>query len=82
MSAHFLFAPGKFVEDVPYDPELYFHGEEISLALRAFTHGYDLFHPSQHILWHFYSRAEHAKHWSDHQRGSSDQRASARHGWM
>ena len=52
LSAHCLFAPGSFVEDVPYDPELYFIGEEITLAVMAFTHGYDLFHPSRHILWH------------------------------
>jgi hypothetical protein len=66
LSAHFLFAPGSFVLDVPYDPELYFIGEEITLAVRAFTHGYDLFHPSQHIVWHEYTRAGRAKHWDDH----------------
>jgi hypothetical protein len=66
VSAHFLFAPGSFVEDVPYDPELYFHGEEITLAVRAFTHGYDLFHPGEHILWHEYTRAGRSKHWEDH----------------
>jgi len=41
----------------PYDPGLYFHGEELSLAVRDFTHGYDLFHPTRDILWHSYSRA-------------------------
>ncbi len=66
LSAHFLFAPGSFVRDVPYDPELYFIGEEITLAVRAFTHGYDLFHPARHILWHEYSRLGRAKHWDDH----------------
>jgi hypothetical protein len=66
LSAHFLFAPGSFVPDVPYDPELYFLGEEITLAVRAFTHGYDLFHPARHILWHEYTRAGRAKHWDDH----------------
>jgi len=68
VSAHFLFAPGSFVEEVPYDPELYFHGEEISLALRAFTHGYELFHPPEHVLWHEYTRAYRQKHWDDHVR--------------
>ncbi len=66
ISAHFLFAPGSFVLDVPYDPELYFIGEEITLAVRAFTHGYDLFHPARHILWHEYTRANRIKHWDDH----------------
>ena len=43
--AHFLFAPGSYVNDVPCDPDLYYSCAEITLAIRAFTHGYDLFHP-------------------------------------
>ncbi|MFI4976297.1 MAG: PqqD family peptide modification chaperone [Caulobacterales bacterium] len=66
VSAHFLLAPGRFVEEVPYDPELYFIGEEITLTVRAFTHGYDLFHPSEIIVWHEYTRAGRNKHWDDH----------------
>jgi len=68
LSAHFLFAPGSFVRDVPYDPALYFIGEEITLAVRAFTCGYDLFHPGEIILWHEYTRDYRPhKHWTDHQ---------------
>jgi hypothetical protein len=66
LSAHLLFAPGRFVADVPYDPDLYFIGEEISLAIRAFTHGYDLFHPGRHVAWHEYTRKHRSKHWDDH----------------
>jgi hypothetical protein len=66
LSAHLLFAPGRFVGDVPYDPELYFYGEEITLAIRAFTHGYDLLHPSRHILWHEDPRRLTPLHWDDH----------------
>lgn len=66
LSAHFLFAPGRFVEEVPYDPELYFIGEEITLAVRAYTHGYDLFHPPEIIVWHEYTRSYRTKHWDDH----------------
>jgi hypothetical protein len=66
LSAHLLFAEGSFVEDVPYDPELYFYGEEITLAARAFTHGYDLFHPGVHILWHQEPRRVSPLHWDDH----------------
>ena len=57
LAAGFLFAPGSFVEEVPYDPELYFIGEEITMTLRAFTSGYDLFHPCNRIVWHDYVRA-------------------------
>jgi hypothetical protein len=67
LSAHFLFAPGSFVREVPYDPELYFIGEEITLAVRAFTSGYDLFHPTETIVWHEYTRDYRPhKHWGDH----------------
>lgn len=66
VSAGFLFAAGTFVREVPYDPELYFLGEEAAMTLRAFTSGYDLFHPSETIVWHDYVRKEGIKHWDDH----------------
>ncbi len=69
LAAGFLFAPGKFVQEVPYDPELYFMGEESAMTVRAFTHGYDLFHPAQTIVWHDYIRADAPKHWGDHSAG-------------
>jgi hypothetical protein len=45
LAGGFLFAPGAFVKEIPYDPAFYFHGEEQGVALRALTHGWDLFHP-------------------------------------
>ena len=66
LSAGFLFAQGNFVEEVGYDPELYFLGEEAALTLRAFTSGYDLFHPYETIVWHDYGRPNASKHWGDH----------------
>jgi Glycosyltransferase (GlcNAc) len=66
LSAGFLFAQGRFVEEVGYDPELYFLGEEAAMTLRAFTSGYDLFHPHETIVWHDYGRPTAAKHWGDH----------------
>ncbi|MES2442404.1 MAG: GlcNAc-transferase family protein [Pseudomonadota bacterium] len=66
LSAHLLFAPGSFVAEVAYDPELYFYGEEITLAARAFSHGYDLFHPGAHVLWHQEPRRVTPLHWEDH----------------
>jgi Glycosyltransferase (GlcNAc) len=66
LSAGFLFTRGKFVEEVGYDPELYFLGEEAALTLRAFTNGYDLFHPCETIVSHDYVRADATKHWDDH----------------
>jgi hypothetical protein len=71
LSAHFLFAPGSFVREVPYNPRLYFHGEEITLAIRAYSWGYDLFHPHKPLLWHEYTRKHRRKHWDDHLGGAS-----------
>lgn len=67
-SAHFAFSIGDFAKEVQHDPNMYFHGEEISIAVRAFTHGYDLFHPHKIICWHEYTRKGRTKHWDDHNR--------------
>ena len=64
-SAHFAFSLGSFVTEVPHDPEYYFHGEEISIAVRAYTHGYDLFHPHKIIAYHEYTRKGRTKQWDD-----------------
>ena len=66
LAGGFLFAPGHFVVDVPYDPSLYFLGEESSMSVRAFTSGYDLFHPAETIVWHDYERHDAIRHWQDH----------------
>lgn len=65
-SAHFAFTLGLFAKEVQHDPKYYFHGEEISIAVRSFTHGYDLFHPHVVVLWHYYTRRGLKKHWDDH----------------
>lgn len=64
-SAHFCFTLGQFCLEVPHDPEYYFHGEEISIAARAYTNGYDLFHPHKVVAWHEYTRRGRAKQWDD-----------------
>ena len=64
-SAHFAFTLGIFAEEVQHDPQFYFHGEEITIAVRAFTHGYDLFHPNKVIAWHEYTREGRTKQWDD-----------------
>lgn len=66
VAAGFLFTLGQFVDEIPYDPFLYFHGEEQSLAIRAFTRGWTIFHPrhSDIPLMHLYKQAgeEHRSH--------------------
>lgn len=65
-SAHFAFTTGQFIAEVPHDPQLYFHGEEHSISVRAFTWGYDLFHPHQVIMWHHYIRKGAKRQWDDY----------------
>lgn len=67
-SAHFAFSIGDFVLEVPHDPEIYFHGEEPSIGIRAFTHGYDLYHPHRTVVWHYFGRPVsegNRRHWDD-----------------
>ena len=64
-SAHFCFTLGSFAKEVQHNPEFYFHGEEISITVRAFTSGYDLFHPHRVVIWHEYTREGRTKQWDD-----------------
>ena len=64
-SAHYCFTLGQFAKEVQHDPEYYFHGEEISIAARAYTWGYDLFHPHKVLIWHEYTRKGRTKQWDD-----------------
>lgn len=76
VAAGLLFAPGRFCRDVEYDPEGYFAGEEIMLAVRAFSHGYRFFSPDENLVWHLYGH--HApKHWSDNPNTQMDQHRNA-----
>jgi glycosyltransferase involved in cell wall biosynthesis len=64
-SAHYAFTLGQFSVEVQHNPEYYFHGEEISIAARAYTWGYDLFHPHKVLIWHEYTRKGRTKQWDD-----------------
>jgi hypothetical protein len=64
-SGHFCFTLGQFSKEVQHNPKFYFHGEEISITVRAFTHGYDLFHPHRVVVWHEYTRNQRVKQWDD-----------------
>jgi hypothetical protein len=62
----FLFGAAAWINDVPYDPYLYFIGEESSLAVRLYTHGWDIFIPTDVLLYHDYNdHSERPRHWRD-----------------
>jgi hypothetical protein len=61
-----LFAPARLLQEVPLDPWLYFHGEEQNLAVRAWTHGWDIWHPPDLPVYHLYGRQEaRPVHWEE-----------------
>lgn len=48
----FLFTKASFLTEVGYDPQLMFFGEELLLAMRAWTRGYRIFALKDPIQWH------------------------------
>lgn len=79
-SGHFAFTLGEFCKEVPHDPNYLFHGEEISIAARAYTWGYDLFAPHRLCVYHEYTRRHRErKAWDDLQAwGEWDQASLSR----
>ena len=70
VAAGCVFAPIRLINQVPYDPNMYFHGEESSFALRTYTHGWDVFHVPQLPVYHYYDtgpelEVKRVKHWSE-----------------
>jgi hypothetical protein len=68
INAGFMFGDGSFYIDCPYDPDIYFLGEEILNSTKAFTHGYDFFNPNVHMCWHLYKlhNDPNARNWTVH----------------
>lgn len=66
VSGHYFFTTGQHCMEYKYDPNIYFAGDEISLTVRSYTLGYDLYHPHISIVYHHYIRNDKPKHWSDH----------------
>mmetsp|Transcript_28175 Transcript_28175/g.62878 ORF Transcript_28175/g.62878 Transcript_28175/m.62878 type:complete len:325 (+) Transcript_28175:302-1276(+) len=57
VGAGLIFAKAHAIQNVPYDPyfRYLFNGEEFDLAMRFFTHGYDVYSPNEPAIFHFYS---------------------------
>ena len=67
MAAGFVFSHSDLLQEVPFDPKLpyLFVGEEILHSIRAYTHGWDMFTPTENIVFHEYTRADKPKIWTD-----------------
>ena len=62
ISAHFIFTRRRWVEEVPYDPNLYFDGEEDTLGLRSWTRGWEIYYPTEKMVYHYYIREGEKRH--------------------
>lgn len=62
-----FFCESYFLEELPFDPNLpfLFVGEEILHSIRFYTHGWDIFTPTENVVFHEYTRAEKPKIWTD-----------------
>tara|TARA_Y100000310_G_scaffold110912_1_gene109325 strand:- start:2828 stop:4768 length:1941 start_codon:yes stop_codon:yes gene_type:complete len=65
VSGHFYFTLAKHIREYKYDPNLYFAGDEISLATRSWTRGWDIFSPTKNVVFHNYTREKRICHWAD-----------------
>lgn len=63
---HLMFAAASFIAEVPNDPYIYFYGEEITTAVRAFTWGWDVSAPTRTVMWHLWGGHGRVRHWDDH----------------
>ena len=64
-----LFTRARTIKNVPYDPHLYFQGEEINYAIRVWTHGHNLYLPNKPFMYHDYGNGRARRmHWQDVQR--------------
>jgi hypothetical protein len=61
----FMLSDASIINEVPYDPDISFFGEEVCFAMRAWTRGWDIYSPSKNIVYHFYSRGGYDKIWKD-----------------
>lgn len=67
-----IFGHRSVFDTVPYDPNLYFFGEEPSYALRLYTHGIDVYAPTESYMYHYYNIMDRTNvrdrtlHWEDH----------------
>jgi hypothetical protein len=75
----FSFSDSSALHEVPYDPALpfLFFGEEVSMAARLFTHGYDFFSPPEAVVYHLWSRGHRPSYLSDAAAAASDRDAVA-----
>lgn len=65
----FIFSSSSIIDEIPADPNIYFLGEEFLFSSRAWTRGWDIYHPHQPLIWHYYNEkcTSRPLHWEDNE---------------
>ena len=63
---NFMFTCAETLKEVPFDPHIYFFGDDLTYALRLWTHGWDLFVNNRQVIYHLWEREQRRAHWDDH----------------
>lgn len=73
IAAWFIFWLAEMFKKVPYDPYIYFQGEEMTYSVRLWTNGYNFYLPTKGFVWHKYHFDYNYNqinddnfHWKDH----------------
>ncbi len=68
IGAGFIFTTTDVIKDLPYDKDLYFYGEEATLAIRAYTRGIRMVCPNKKYIFSHYNPqgVKRQTHWADH----------------
>ena len=69
VSGGMIFASSEFVKRIPYDNHYYFEEDELSIALKLFTHNIDVYHIPNNPVFHLYTNDKtkyRPQHWDDH----------------
>jgi hypothetical protein len=75
-SAHFVFSKSELYEDCPIDPRMQFLYEETLIAPRAYTNGWDIYHPHIAPLQHRWQREYRRIQWMDSDTTLLDQKSN------
>lgn len=61
----FIFAQGRIVNQVPYDPDIIWTGEESMFSIRAYCQGWKIYSPRATLLYHNYVRHGNPRAWDN-----------------
>lgn len=56
LSGNYFFTYGKAYKEVFFDPKMFFYGDELPMAIRFYTHGWNMYSPGECYAYHRYGR--------------------------